>query len=96
MNDREKMVHAMCAAVDAGQAEAFGAWFSDKATYTFANNETLVGRDAVTAATAGAAAGRAVVSDQIDKKGEVGKKQLLRLTKNNPPPIGPHLAQPCV
>ena len=50
-SSREQMVHAMCAAVDAGDAAAFAAWFTEDATYRFGNADTLVGPGAIAEAT---------------------------------------------
>lgn len=90
------MVRRMCAAVDAGDAEAFGAWFADDATYTFGNNETLVGRAAVVAATAGAASALPWVRHVVDQVAEVGDQLFCRFTIETEAPDGSALALPCV
>ena len=41
---REAAVRAMCDAVDAGDPEAFGAWFADDAAYRFGAGEPVQGR----------------------------------------------------
>jgi hypothetical protein len=38
MPTREETVHALCAAVDAGDAKALGKWFADDASYRFARS----------------------------------------------------------
>lgn len=96
MSEREAMVHAMCAQVDAGDAEGFGSWFADDATYTFGNGETLVGRDAVVAATAGAAGALPWVRHTVDQVAEVGDQLFCRFTIATEAPDGTLLALPCV
>ena len=96
MSAREEMVHAMCAQVDAGDAEGFGSWFADDATYTFANAETLVGRDAVVAATAGAAGALPWVRHTVDQVAEVGDQLFCRFTIATEARDGTQLALPCV
>lgn len=96
MSERVAMVHAMCAQVDAGDAEAFGAWFADDATYTFGNGETLLGRDAVVAATAGAAGALPWVRHTVDEVAEVGDQLFCRFTIATEAPDGTLLALPCV
>lgn len=96
-DDRTWMVHAMCAAVDAGDAESFGAWFTEDATYTFGNDETLVGRAAIIAATAGAAGALPWVHHLVDQIAAVGEDQLFcRFTIKTAAPDGKALALPCV
>ncbi|WP_328603430.1 nuclear transport factor 2 family protein [Amycolatopsis sp. NBC_00345] len=95
--ERERMVRAMCAAVDAGDAEAFGAWFADNATYTFGNGETLTGRDAIVAATAGAAGALPWVHHVVDQIADPGGGQLFcRFTIKTSASDGTELALPCV
>lgn len=94
--DREQMVHEMCAAVDAGDAKSFAAWFADDATYTFGNNGTLVGRDAIVAATAGAADALPWVHHVVDQVAEVGDQLFCRFTIETEAPDGTALALPCV
>ncbi|WP_236796075.1 nuclear transport factor 2 family protein [Amycolatopsis sp. GM8] len=94
--DREKMVHAMCAAVDAGDAESFGDWFAGDATYTFGNGETLTGRDAIVAATAGAAGALPWTRHVVDQVAEIGDQLFCRFTIETEAPDGTALALPCV
>ncbi|WP_021600310.1 nuclear transport factor 2 family protein [Actinomadura welshii] len=96
MNARERMVHAMCAAVDAGDAEAFGAWFADDATYRFGNEEPLTGRTAVIAATAAAAGALPRVRHTVDQVAEVGDRLFCRFTIETETPAGAPVALPCV
>lgn len=96
MNAREQMVHEMCAAVDAGEAERFGAWFADDATYRFANGEVLVGRDAVVAATAGAAGSLPWVRHSVDQVAEVGDQLFCRFTIATATADGTKVELPCV
>jgi uncharacterized protein (TIGR02246 family) len=91
------MVREMCAAVDAGEAAAFAAWFADDATYVFANNEPLTGRAAITAATAGATAALPWVRHIVEQIAPVGEDQLFcRFTIETESPAGKPLALPCV
>lgn len=90
------MVRAMCAAVDAGDAEAFASWFADDATYVFANAEPLTGRAAITAATAGAAGALPWVRHTVEQVAEVGDQLFCRFTIETAAPDGTPLALPCV
>ena len=94
--NRERMVREMCAAVDAGDAEAFAAWFTDDATYVFGNNEPLTGRAAITAATAGAAGALPWVHHVVDQVAAVGDQLFCRFTITTATPDGKSLALPCV
>jgi uncharacterized protein (TIGR02246 family) len=94
---RERMVRAMCAAVDAGDAPAFASWFADDATYVFANDEPLTGRAAITEATAGAAGALPWVRHVVEQVAQVGEDQLFcRFTIETAAPDGTPLALPCV
>lgn len=93
---RAEMVRRMCAAVDSGDAEAFGAWFASDATYVFGNNPALVGRDAVVAATAGAAGALPWIQHVVDQVVEVGDQVFCRFTIETEAPDGTPLALPCV
>jgi uncharacterized protein (TIGR02246 family) len=95
-DEREAMVRAMCAAVDAGDAEAFGSWFADDATYRFANGETLVGRDAIIEATAGAAGALPWVHHVVDQVAGTDDQLFCRFTIETAAPDGTALALPCV
>ncbi|MEQ3551829.1 nuclear transport factor 2 family protein [Pseudonocardia nematodicida] len=94
--DRAAMVRSMCAAVDAGAAEEFGAWFAPDATYTFGNGETLVGRDAVVAATAGAAGALPWVRHTVEDVAEIDDRLFCRFTIGTESPAGAALALPCL
>ncbi len=95
--ERVAMVHAQCAAVDAGDAESFGAWFADDATYTFASNNTVVGRHSIVAATAAAANTLPWVRHVVDQIVDTGDGQLFcRFTIETEAPDGTPLALPCV
>ncbi|HET6297658.1 MAG TPA: nuclear transport factor 2 family protein [Kribbella sp.] len=93
---REEMVRTMCAQVDSGDAGGFARWFAADATYTFANGPTLVGRDAIEAATAGAAAALPWVRHSIDQVAELGDQLFCRFTIHTETPTGAALAMPCV
>jgi uncharacterized protein (TIGR02246 family) len=90
------MVDAMCAAVDKGDAEAFGSWFADDATYRFGNQEPLTGKAAIIDATAGAAAALPWVRHTVDQVAEVGDQLFCRFTIETATPDGTHLTLPCV
>jgi uncharacterized protein (TIGR02246 family) len=96
MTGHGEMVRAMCAAVDAGDAEAFGSWFAEDATYTFGNGETLSGRDAIVAATAGAAGALPWVRHTVDQVAAVGDQLFCRFTIETESAAGENLALPCV
>lgn len=90
------MVTAMCAAVDRGDAEAFGAWFADDAVYRFANADELVGRAAVVAATEGAAGALPWVRHTVDQVAQVGDQLFCRFTIATEDRTGTELHLPCV
>jgi uncharacterized protein (TIGR02246 family) len=90
------MVRTMCAQVDSGDAGGFARWFAADATYTFANQSTLVGRDAIEAATAVAVAALPWVRHSIDQVVEVGDQLFCRFTIHTEAPTGAALAMPCV
>jgi uncharacterized protein (TIGR02246 family) len=90
------MVRTMCAQVDSGDAGGFAQWFAADATYAFANGPTLVGRDAIEAATAGAAGTLPWVRHAIDQVAELGDQLFCRFTIHTEAPTGAALAMPCV
>ncbi|MGW6277025.1 nuclear transport factor 2 family protein [Kribbella sp. NPDC055071] len=93
---REEMVRTMCAQVDAGDAAGFARWFAAGATYTFANEPTLVGRQAIEAATAGAAGALPGLRHSIDQVAELGDQLFCRFTIHTETPTGTPVALPCV
>lgn len=93
---RDAMVTAMCAAVDRGDAQAFGSWFADDAVYRFANAEELVGRPAVVAATEGAAGALPWVRHTVDQVAHVGDQLFCRFTIATEDRGGTELHLPCV
>src|SRR5213079_868920 len=90
------MVHTMCAQVDAGDAAGFASWFAPSATYRFGGGDVLVGREAVEAATAGAAASLPWVRHEVDQVVEVGDQLFCRFTIHTAAPTGDEVALPCV
>ena len=74
----------------------FASWFADDATYTFGNGDPLVGRDAIEAATAGAAGALPWVRHEVDQVAEVGDQLFCRFTIHTEAPDGTELALPCV
>lgn len=92
----DAMVATMCAAVDAGDAELFGSFFATDATYRFGNAEPLRGRDAVVAATAGAADSLPWVRHTVDQVAHVGDQLFCRFTIETAGPDGSTVAMPCV
>lgn len=90
------MVAAMCAAVDRGDSDGFASWFADNAFYRFGNAEGTVGRDAVAAATAGAAASLPWVRHTVDQIAHVDDQLFCRFTIATEDPSGATVALPCV
>jgi ketosteroid isomerase-like protein len=90
------MVAAMCAAVDRGDAQDFAAWFAENARYQFGNAEATIGRDAVVAATAGAASALPWVRHTIDQVAHVGDQLFCRFTIGTANPSGVDVDLPCV
>jgi uncharacterized protein (TIGR02246 family) len=90
------MVAAMCAAVDAGEAAAFAAWFSDDATYRFANAPALRGRDAVKAATEATSHALPWVRHTVDQVAHVDNQMFCRFTITTADPAGRQVDLPCV
>jgi uncharacterized protein (TIGR02246 family) len=93
---RDRMVAAMCAAVDRGDAEDFASWFADDAFYRFGNAEGTVGRDAVVAATAGAADSLPWVRHRVDQVAHVDDQLFCRFTIATENPSGSEVELPCV
>jgi uncharacterized protein (TIGR02246 family) len=93
---RDRMVAAMCASVDAGDADAFAAWFADDARYRFGNGETTIGRDAVRAATAGAAGALPWVRHTVDQVSYDGDQLYCRFTIATADLAGREVELPCV
>lgn len=95
-SSRTDMVHTMCGQVDSGDAAGFAAWFAPDATYTFGNGAPLIGRDAIEAATEGAASALPWVRHDVDQVAEVGDQLFCRFTIHTEAPDGSELALPCV
>ncbi|WP_370942229.1 nuclear transport factor 2 family protein [Amycolatopsis sp. cg5] len=96
MSFSQEMVRKMCAQVDADDAAGFAAWFAEDATYTFANQQTVVGPEAIERATAGAARALPWVRHTIDQVAEIGDQLFCRFTIHTAAPDGSPLAMPCV
>ena len=96
MSDRSDMVLTMCGQVDSGDAAGFAAWFAPDASYTFGNGAPLVGRDAIEAATAGAATSLPWVRHVVDQVAEVGDQLFCRFTIHTEAPDRTPVALPCV
>ena len=90
------MVRTMCGQVDAGDAAGFATWFAPGATYAFGNSAPLVGREAIEAATAGAATSLPWVRHVVDQVAEVDDQLFCRFTIHTEAPDGTELALPCV
>lgn len=71
-------------------------WIAADAMYTFANGPTLLGREAIEAATAGAAGALPWVRHSIDQVVEVGDQLFCRFIIHTEAPTGAALAMPCV
>lgn len=93
--DDDVLVAAMCAAVDAGEAERFADWFAPDALYRFGNGEPVHGRAAIVAATAGAVQLMPGVHHVVDQVARVGDQLFCRFTIEVPRAEG-DLAMPCV
>ena len=96
MSDRDRMVRAMCAAVDAGDAAGFGSWFAADAVYRFGNAEPFSGQPAVVAATQGAIDALPWIRHTVDQVAELGDQLFCRFTIHTQAPDGRELALPCV
>ncbi|MCE0764594.1 nuclear transport factor 2 family protein [Pseudonocardia kujensis] len=94
--ERLELPHLMCAAADAGRAEDFGAWFADDATYTFGNSPTIVGREAVVAATAGAVGSLPWLEHVVEEVTDAGDRLFCRYTIKSGSRTGEALALPCM
>ncbi len=93
---REEMVHQMCACVDGGEAERFGSWFAEDASYRFANTDALTGRAAVVAATQGAIDSMPWVRHTVDQVAQVADQLFCRFTITTEAPDGTEVSMPCV
>jgi hypothetical protein len=91
----EAVVRALCAAADHADADGFAFNFAENATYRFANNEPLVGRAAIAAATAGAVDAVWPVRHQVDQVAVVDARLFCRFTILVSKPDGTQLALPC-
>jgi uncharacterized protein (TIGR02246 family) len=90
------MVAAMCAAVDRRDAHDFASWFADDARYRFGGNEATVGRDAVVAATEGAANSLPWVRHTVDQVAHVNDQMFCRFTISTADGSGTQVDLPCV
>ncbi len=90
------LVTAMCAAVDAGAAERFADRFAPDARYRFGSGETVRGRAAIVAATAGAVDLMPGVRHTVDQVVRTGNQLFCRFTIDVPRTDGPDLSMPCV
>jgi uncharacterized protein (TIGR02246 family) len=93
---RDRMVAAMCAAVDRGDAEDFASWFAEDARYRFGGNDATFGRDAVVAATQGAVDSLPWVRHTVDQVAHVGDQLFCRFTISTEDPSGIQVDLPCV
>lgn len=94
--DHETMVRAMCAQVDAGDADGFAAWFADDAVYRFGNAEPIEGRQAIRDATAGAAGAFPWLRHDVDQVAQVGDQLFCRFTIHTETPDRHEVGMPCV
>jgi uncharacterized protein (TIGR02246 family) len=90
------MVAAMCAAVDRGDAQDFASWFAEDARYRFGGNAATIGRDAVVAATKGAADSLPWVRHTVDQVAHHGDQLFCRFTISTADPAGAQVDLPCV
>jgi uncharacterized protein (TIGR02246 family) len=92
----ERMVHAMCAAADANDADSFASYFSDDAYFRFGNAEPLSGKAAIAEATAATVSATYPVRHRVDQVVEVGSQVFCRFTILATKPDGEVLDLPCV
>lgn len=93
---RDTVVQAMCNAVDAGDAEAFGSFFAADASYRFGSGPAVSGREAVIQATRGAIASMPWVRHHVDQVAHFGDQLFCRFTISTADPAGAEVAMPCV
>ncbi|HEX4401629.1 MAG TPA: nuclear transport factor 2 family protein [Galbitalea sp.] len=93
---RDRMVAAMCAAVDRGDAEGFASWFAADARYRFGNSAATIGRSAVLTATEGAANSLPWVRHTVDQIAHLGDQLFCRFTISTADPAGTEVDLPCV
>lgn len=93
---REQLVRELCAAADAGDGARFAAFFTEDATFRFANHDVLVGRAAVAASTEATVSALWPVRHVVEQVAEVGDQLFCRFTIVVTPPDAAELALPCV
>jgi hypothetical protein len=93
---RDAAVRAMCDAVDAGDPEAFGAWFADDAAYRFNAGAPVHGRAGVIDATRGAIGSMPWVRHRVDQVAHVGDQLFCRFTISTAAADAAEVALPCV
>jgi hypothetical protein len=91
----EEMVRAMCAAADAGDGQAFAAYFSETARFRFGNNEPLVGRAAIAKSTEATVDAVWPVRHRVDQVAQIGPQLFCRFTIHATTPHA-EIAMPCV
>jgi uncharacterized protein (TIGR02246 family) len=94
--EHEQLVQALCDAVDDGDAETFGSYFAEDAVYQFGNNEPIIGRAAITEATAGTAGGAWPFHHEVNQVAAIGTQLFCRFTIHVSHPSDGELALPCV
>jgi ketosteroid isomerase-like protein len=92
----EAMVHAMCAAADAGDGQAFAAYFSQTARFRFGNSDPIFGRAAIARSTEGTVDAIWPVRHRVDQVARIGQQLFCRFTIAATIPDGTELAMPCV
>lgn len=92
----EEMVRTMCRQVDRGHSVGFASWFSETATYRFGNEEPLVGRAAVEAATANAVSSLPWLDHVVDQIATVGDQVFCRFAIEIEAPDQKPVSMPCV
>jgi ketosteroid isomerase-like protein len=92
----ETMVRAMCAAADAGDGQAFAAYFAETARFRFGNNEPIEGPAAIAKSTEGTVDAIWPVRHRVDQVAQVGPQLFCRFTISVTRPDGAEIAMPCV
>jgi ketosteroid isomerase-like protein len=86
----------MCAAVDTGDAEGFGSWFAEDASYRFGSSPAIRGRSRVVEATRGASAALPWVRHTVDQIAHVGDQLFCRFSIATANRSGAQQVLPCV
>jgi uncharacterized protein (TIGR02246 family) len=92
----EAMIHAMCAAADAGDGTTFASYFSADATFRFGNQDPLTGRAAIAASTEATVDAIWPVRHVVDQVARIDNQLYCRFTIIATPPDDTQQELPCV